>query len=200
MEPDRNDIPFDSYILDAFYVFDPGAVAGRVPAFFADALAFIQSLWNTYVVLSLLASIILFVGLIYALMRRSQLTEAMVQTVYDAEKQYQELYKTAQKKGRFDDIVAYLNVEDPNSWKLAIIEADVMLYEVLENHGLTGDSVGEKLKGATRNMLASLDTAWEAHKVRNQIAHSGSDFVLTKKIAQDTIAKYRTVFEELGVA
>ena len=42
----------------------------------------------------------------------------------------------------------------------------------------------------------SLQDAWEAHKIRNDIAHQGSAFALTGNIAYRTIAKYRNVFEE----
>ena len=45
---------------------------------------------------------------------------------------------------------------------------------------------------------ATLDDAWQAHKVRNQIAHAGADFVLTQKITRETIMMYKRVFEELG--
>ncbi|MEZ4200307.1 MAG: hypothetical protein R3B69_01740 [Candidatus Paceibacterota bacterium] len=45
----------------------------------------------------------------------------------------------------------------------------------------------------------TLDQAWAAHLVRNKVAHAGSDFILTKKLAQETVTQYKMVFEELGV-
>ena len=59
-----------------------------------------------------------------------------------------------------------------------------------------GTTIGEKLKSASPNSFKTLDQAWRAHRVRNEIAHAGSDFVLTKKAAQDTITQYKMVFEE----
>ena len=85
---------------------------------------------------------------------------------------------------------------NPNDWKLAIIEADIMLGELLDAMGLGGTTIGEKLKSASPNSFKTLDQAWRAHRVRNEIAHAGSDFVLTKKAAQDTITQYKMVFEE----
>jgi hypothetical protein len=35
--------------------------------------------------------------------------------------------------------------------------------------------------------------------VRNKIAHAGADFILTQKIARETIMQYERVFKELGV-
>jgi hypothetical protein len=59
-----------------------------------------------------------------------------------------------------------------------------------------GNTLGDKLKQATRGDFKTLDAAWEAHRVRNQIAHEGSDFILTKHEAKRVIALYETVFEE----
>jgi hypothetical protein len=83
-----------------------------------------------------------------------------------------------------------------NDWKQAIIEADVMLDDILTRMGYRGESVGEKLKRVVTGDFASLDDAWEAHKVRNRIAHDGSNFVLTEHDAKHTIQRYKKVFEE----
>ena len=48
--------------------------------------------------------------------------------------------------------------------------------------------------------METLNDAWEAHKVRNRIAHDGADFVLTKRMVDETINRYLRVFEELGVS
>jgi len=42
-----------------------------------------------------------------------------------------------------------------------------------------------------------LQNAWEAHSVRNQIAHQGSDFPITELEARRVIKMYQNVFEEL---
>jgi hypothetical protein len=89
-------------------------------------------------------------------------------------------------------------VESPSEsdWRQAIIEADIMLDDVLAASGFVGDSVGEKLKQASPQNFKTLQDAWDAHKVRNDIAHQGSAFPLTGQLAYRTIGKYRNVFEE----
>ncbi len=74
-----------------------------------------------------------------------------------------------------------------------------MLDETLKNAGYVGQNLGEKLKGANAESFTTLQDAWEAHKVRNEIAHVGSDFILTQKSAQETITRYARVFKEFGV-
>jgi hypothetical protein len=88
---------------------------------------------------------------------------------------------------------------NPNDWKLAIIEADIILDDILKKQGYAGNSLGERLKSIAPSQLESLQDAWEAHKVRNNIAHQGADFILTQRLAQETITKYQRVFTEFGV-
>lgn len=94
-------------------------------------------------------------------------------------------------------ILDHLDSPNESDWRLAIIEADTVLKEVLDKSGFVGDTIGEKLKGLEKGDIASLSAAWEAHKVRNRIAHEGSEFRLNKREAERVIDLYRQVFEEL---
>ncbi len=97
---------------------------------------------------------------------------------------------------RWQKVSAHLNSENPNDWKQAILEADIMLDEVLNSLGYQGESIGEKLKRVQPGEFKAVQEAWDAHKVRNQIAHEGSAFNLTHHEANQAIQKYRRVFEE----
>lgn len=91
-----------------------------------------------------------------------------------------------------------LNSSSQNDWARAIIEADIMLDEILEKAGYHGDGVGEKLKKVEKGDLQSLDDAWEAHKVRNALAHE-ANFILTEKEAKRVMELFRRVFAEYFV-
>jgi len=97
---------------------------------------------------------------------------------------------------RWDTVSLHINSDNPNDWKQAIIEADIMLDDVLTKLGYRGDSIGDKLKRAEPADFSTLNEAWEAHKVRNQIAHSGSTYPLNQHEANRVIQMYRKVFEE----
>lgn len=104
-----------------------------------------------------------------------------------------------EKMVQWQVVLNHINSESPAEWKLAILEADNMLDSILESEGYRGETIGEKLKVVEPGDLASYNEAWEAHKVRNQIAHEGAatmDF--SKKMARDTIGKFEKVFKELG--
>lgn len=93
-------------------------------------------------------------------------------------------------------VLKHMNSQNPSDWKLALIEADTILDALVERSGFPGATLGERLKNADRGVFRTLDYAWEAHKVRNRIAHEGSDFVLTERDAKKAIAQYEEVFKE----
>jgi hypothetical protein len=85
-------------------------------------------------------------------------------------------------------------------WRLAIIEADNLLEDLLDEKGVVGDTIGEKLKSLGAGGLSSLQAAWDAHSVRNQIAHEGLEYELSEREARRTIGLFEIVFRELGLA
>jgi hypothetical protein len=96
-------------------------------------------------------------------------------------------------------VIEHLNSTNPSDWRLAIIEADIMLDELLTSLRYHGDSIGEKLKAVEPSDMKTLDAAWEAHKVRNRIAHAGSDFELNEREAKRVIALFESVFKEYQI-
>lgn len=104
-----------------------------------------------------------------------------------------------EKLSQWQVVLDHVNSESPAEWKIAILEADDILDEILEDQGYVGETVAEKLKTMSRTKIASYDDVWEAHKVRNEIAHGGAiEMDLSKKMARDTIAKFGNAFKELG--
>jgi hypothetical protein len=95
-------------------------------------------------------------------------------------------------------ILGHVNSESPAEWKLAILEADNILDEILDSEGYQGETLGEKLKSMPPGAIHSYNDLWEAHKMRNLIAHEAGDMELNKKTARDTINKFEVAFRELG--
>jgi hypothetical protein len=95
-------------------------------------------------------------------------------------------------------VVTHINSENPSDWKLAILECDIMLGDILEKMGYLQDSIGEKLKAVEPSDFTNIENAWEAHKIRNMIAHEGSDFAMNEREAKRVIGLYETVFREFA--
>lgn len=97
---------------------------------------------------------------------------------------------------RWKNIQTLIHSHNLNDWRQAIIEADIMLDEMLDKMGYHGDSIGDKLKQIEPSDFLTLNQAWEAHKVRNQIAHKGGNYILSKDEAERVISLYTQVFKE----
>ncbi|HEV7121374.1 MAG TPA: hypothetical protein VGN56_00950 [Candidatus Paceibacterota bacterium] len=99
---------------------------------------------------------------------------------------------------RWAYITQLIESAQESDWRQAIIEADIMLDEVLTRSGYIGDTIGDKLKTANPQRFMTLRNAWDAHMVRNDIAHKGSAYQLTNHIAFRTIQNYEAVFREFN--
>lgn len=177
------------------WLFGSGPLAEGI----APIVHFLSFLWTGYAIFAYALSAFLLYLYVYATVRLGQLEELQDEMVAKSEELYDQQYRTGAKNDRLADILVHITSDNPNDWKLAIIEADIILDETLKRAGYTGASLGERLRSISPSRLQSLDDAWQAHKIRNQVAHGGVDFVLTKRLAEDTIKQYRRVFEELGV-
>ncbi len=162
-------------------------------------LSFFDVLWTIFAFLAFIISGLMLALYAYASTKRWQYYAQSDRELRQEEALYDEMYRGVKSSNRLDDVLTHIASPNPNDWKLAIIEADVILDEALKQIGYAGGSLGERLKSISTTQLSTLNEAWEAHKVRNRIAHEGADFVLTKRIAEETINRYRRVFNELGV-
>ena len=97
---------------------------------------------------------------------------------------------------RWKHVELLMKSHNPSDWKQAIIEADVMLEDMLDKVGYPGVSIGDKLKNIEESDFETLDKAWEAHKVRNRIAHDGSGYKFPYDEAARVIGLYHDVFKE----
>ena len=104
-----------------------------------------------------------------------------------------------QENSRWEKVKEHAYSNNPADWRLAIIEADIMLEEVLRKAGFPGNGVGEMLKSVDKSDMLTLEAAWDAHKVRNRIAHSGGDFNLDERETKRVIGLFESVFKEFGV-
>jgi hypothetical protein len=98
------------------------------------------------------------------------------------------------KNERWSKTLDYLFSQHSSDWKLAIIEADAMLEDLLDQLGFIGENLGDKLKSANQKTFPQLTKAWEVHTIRNKIAHEGLAFELSHYEAKRVIAEYEDIF------
>ena len=95
---------------------------------------------------------------------------------------------------RFAIIQGYMSSQNEALWRIGILEADTMLDHVLREKGYQGTTVSDLLKSAS---FKTIQLAWDAHAIRNRIAHEGSAFELTEREAKRAYTLYESVFREL---
>jgi hypothetical protein len=100
------------------------------------------------------------------------------------------------KNDRWEHIQELMKSNTSSDWRQAIIEADIILDEMLRRMSYKGTSIGDMLKTVDPADFATLQKAWEAHKFRNEIAHTGSEFKLSKDEADRVINLFKSVFDE----
>lgn len=100
---------------------------------------------------------------------------------------------------RWKYVLQMVESQSESDWRLAIIEADSMIDDVLKDRGYSGDSLGERLKNARSDAFLNIDNAWEAHNLRNKIAHEGMSVPLSQIETRRAIRLFETVLEEFGV-
>jgi hypothetical protein len=152
----------------------------------------IRSALTTLLIIGILLMVILLGGIVYVTIRTNQIRAreaARIRASVPAAMQ-------PKRNERWDKVLTHVHSDNPNDWRLAIIESDVMLDELVTRMGYRGMTLGDKLKQVSRGDIATIDAAWEAHRVRNQIAHAGSDYILTQREARRVVELYGSVFEE----
>ncbi len=162
------------------------------PALFGGA----QSVFGILIAISIPVSFFFVIAIIYCVEQLKHIRKKE-ELMYDTkvEPAYQEAAGDKALSHRWENVIRHIESTNQNDWKQAILEADMMLDEILTTMGYRGESVGEKLKRVVSGDFKSVQDAWEAHKVRNQIAHE-AQFNLTHFDALSAINRYKKVFEE----
>lgn len=151
--------------------------------------------WEIIFLSSLALSAVLAAAIIYFLVRIKQLQaadKAKYETIFLSDVEDKPL-----RNNRWENLLKYLESENESDWKLAILEADKLLDELVTKLGYPGENLGERLRAVEPADFKTLQQAWEAHKVRNRLAHEHG-FKLSHREAKRVIELFAAVFREFN--
>lgn len=174
--------------LTATYGPQANALSQSATAFYFTNLTLLQTI-------SVILSVCFVAATIYVMIRTGWLA-IRIDRVRDV------ILKTDMSKKRVHD--TWENIErhffagDDNDLKVAVIEADTLLDEALRNAGIPGTQLGDRLKKISASNLPNLEEVWQAHKLRNRIAHE-ADFALKRDLAERALTVYEKALTHLGV-
>ncbi len=143
-------------------------------------------------------TLLMIVWLFYSLIRFHQVEEAEIKW-FGFQKPKEEIGSLGAQSDlaeKWGEVEKNINSTNPSDWRVAIVDADIMLGTILTRQGYEGATIGDQLKAVDKEDMLTLEDAWDAHKVRNDIAHGGSDFQLNDRQAKAVIALYKKVFSE----
>jgi hypothetical protein len=154
-----------------------------------------SSIWIVVTVLSYIASIVALLVLVFTTIRMRQIFE-------DEHHLYSTLSPDEAEKrtdnSRWEHIISLIESPQESDWRQAIVEADIMLEEMLIERKYEGETTHERLERADPSSIKTLAHAKEAHKVRNELAHYGATYHLEDNLAYRAIKNYEAVFVEFG--
>lgn len=182
------------YIFVAFYRAIHGIAPENIPSMLVALTDVIEKV-------GVVAALLFLIGIIYTHIRIEQIHhKAHAKRHEETEKVlgHHSAVGGGAKNPRWEHILSLMTSASPSDWRQAIMEADIILSELLDHFSIPGETIGEKLKVVDRGSFTTLDLAWDAHRVRNEVAHGGSSFELSEREARRTIDLFRQVFEEFG--
>lgn len=145
-------------------------------------------------IIFIILSLLFIVGIIFLLLKNSWLkfrfledfTEFFIYRPFGVKRTFKQWIKITKR----------LETGREADYKLALIEVDSLLDEILNKIGHKGESLGEKLKQLDSNALPNLEQVWQAHKVRNNVVHD-PDYRLTLERAKNVMGIYEQALRDL---
>lgn len=164
-------------------------------------------LWNNWKYIAVALSALSVIWIIYSYKKLQEIVKAeekiygpaVGDTVMEEIIHLEETVPQKEKNERWSTVLSHAHSANSADWRLSIMEADILLEETLRANGFPGEGVGDMLKSAKPGDFQTLDAAWEAHKIRNRIAHSGSSFELNERETLRVIGLFESVFKEFKV-
>ena len=132
-------------------------------------------------VIFFVVAVLLFGTILFALLTLKQKS-----TVLDKEK-YRSLWL---------EIENGLLPDQQQSYQITVLNADKLLAKALEELGVKGNTMGERMKSFGKG-FSKQDQVWQAHKIRNKIAHE-SDVQLTLKQVRAVLKCFKQALKDVG--
>jgi hypothetical protein len=93
-------------------------------------------------------------------------------------------------------IVHRANTGSPENLRWAVLEADSLVDLALKELRLPGETMADRLANFRSEQIKSLDKLWDAHRLRNELAHTPG-FKLSAKQAEKALIAFRDFLKEI---
>ncbi len=97
--------------------------------------------------------------------------------------------KKGKLRAKWEKVRAKLKSKNESDYKVAIIEADNIIDDLIKRMKYAGENFGERLDNITPGQIENIEDLKKAHETRNRIIHD-ERFVLTKEEAEKTMGYF----------
>jgi hypothetical protein len=101
-------------------------------------------------------------------------------------------------EARWNTLVKRAGTNPPQSYSLAIIEADKLTDESLKRLGFQGEHMADRLEHLNATNMRTLESLWRVHRLRNELVHA-PDFEISDVDAREVLEVYQKFLKELGI-
>lgn len=175
--------------MDQFAIVLNAIVDGIISFYNSSAMGVIKFLLGIYAAV-LLADIIL-------LLIQRGLSGDIRDTVLGMNIPSEMVSRKDKLRKKWDKVKEKLEIENESAWKVAIIEADNLIDDLIKRMGFRGENLSERLEGINPGQIENIEELRTAHEMRNRIIHD-EDFKIDKKTAKQILGYYEnflTYFE-----
>ncbi len=157
--------------------------------------------WDVLSLISIMLSIFFIGIIIFSLVR---MIEIQIHEDHEIDHEIKEALHKKQERNRNDNprwkyILTLMQSPNESDWRVAIMESDAILEDALRERGLSGGTVADLLEGARESGYRYIQDVWDAHIIRNKIAHDGSEYPLSQIEARRVLKMFQNFFEEIKV-
>lgn len=91
---------------------------------------------------------------------------------------------------KYGDTIDLFDSDNENDWRMAIIEADILIINIMRFSGVYGNNHGEKISNLSSNKI-NKKALYSLHRIRNRVAHQGVGYHLDR----DQVNQIKKTFE-----
>ncbi len=95
-------------------------------------------------------------------------------------------------------VIRRMKTNVSSNWKIAILEADQLMDEILKASGYRASSVDDRFKQIEPQVFSNMDQLHEAHQIRNRVMRE-ADYEIPKNEALKVLRIYQEAFKENGL-
>lgn len=176
-------------MMENFLLNLPGFIMQFYNSFFFSVVKFIIGIYV----------IVIFIDIVLLLKQRG-LSGNVIETLVgmNIPRELASVGKKKKLRARWEKIRSKLESGKEANYKLAIIEADHVIDDLIKRLGYAGENMSERLDNIPSGQLEHIEEIRKAHEIRNRIIHEDK-FVLDKKSAEETMALFEEFLKHFEV-